>query len=127
MLEEAVGPPVQCSCTPCGPDRSGCTVRIYADAIVPLCWVQACFPSEVPREDCAGGRENFLQRFKQQSKRRVRSPFVFICEDRCSTKTNLEIVVSCNIVNYFTSFVILLIQNKILFLDCRKHVQKQTQ
>ena len=39
MLEEPRGLTLQCSCTLCGLRYSGCTIRIYVDAIAPLCWI----------------------------------------------------------------------------------------
>ena len=73
VLTTSQAPTQPCSCTSCGPGRSGCTIRIFLDGVPLLSYLQSCRASEVKCEDCAGGHDALMQCVERRQRSRSRS------------------------------------------------------
>ena len=73
VLTTSQAPTQACSCTFCGPGRSGCTIRIFLAGVPLLSYLQSCRGSEVKCEDCAGGHDALMQCVERRQRSRSRS------------------------------------------------------
>ena len=73
VLTTSQAPTQACSCTSCGPGRSGCTIRIFLAGVPLLSYLQSCRGSEVKCEDCAGGHDALMQCVERRQRSRSRS------------------------------------------------------
>ena len=73
VLTTSQAPTQACSCTSCGPGRSGCTIRIFLNGVPLVSYLQSCRASEVKCEDCAGGHDALMQCVERRQRSRSRS------------------------------------------------------
>ena len=86
VLTTSQAPTQACSCTSCGPGRSGCTIHIFLHGVPLLSYLQSFRASEVKCEDCAGGHDALMQCVERRQRSRSRS--------RRSSVANLRDVVT---------------------------------
>ena len=73
VLTRSQAPTQPCSCTSCGPGRSGCTISIFLDVVPLLRYLQSSRRSDVQCEECVGGHDAFMQCVERRQRSRSRS------------------------------------------------------